>query len=128
MQTILGIILCLHGLVHLWYVTLSRGWVDFQADMGWTGHSWILTNTLGSDITRGLATLLYSLATVSFTVAGIGLLANQDWARTGMIIASLISAGTILVFWDGSFKMLVEKGVIGFLISLGILGAAVFLK
>ena len=128
MQTILGIILCLHGLVHLWYVILSRGWVDFNADMGWTGHSWLLTNALGSDITRGLATLLYSLATVSFAVAGIGLLANQDWARTGMIIASSISAVTILVFWDGSFEMLVEKGVIGFLISLGVLGAVVFFK
>ena len=27
------------GLLHLWYVTLSQRWTEFQPEMGWTGES-----------------------------------------------------------------------------------------
>lgn len=127
MQIFLGIFIFMHGLVHLWYVTLSRGWVKFQADMGWTGHSWLLTNGLGINFTRVLASIFFSVGAICFIIASIGLLAKQDWTRTWMIAASLISTATILAFWDGKLDMLVEKGVLGFLISVGILVAIFFL-
>jgi hypothetical protein len=40
-----------------------------------------------------------------------------------MLAASVISTVTILVFWDGSFSMPVEKGALGLLINIGILVA-----
>jgi hypothetical protein len=124
----IGSILVLHGLVHLWYVTLSQGWVQFQADMGWTGKSWLFTTLLASNSTRFVATALYSLATITFLVAGIGLIADQEWSRTWMIVASVISSVVILIFWDGNFNMLVQKGVLGLLINIGILVAILLFK
>ncbi|MGB7874760.1 MAG: hypothetical protein WBL25_10280 [Anaerolineales bacterium] len=121
MNIFIGIFILLHGLVHIWYVTLSQRWVEFQVDMGWTGKSWLLTNLLGDQVTRFLATLLYSLSAIVFVAAGVGLLANQEWSRPGLVIASIISSLTILVFWDGSLNMPVEKGLLGLLISVGIL-------
>jgi hypothetical protein len=109
----------------MWYVTLSQGWVEFQANMGWTGKSWLLTNMLGNDVTHLAATIFYGLSTIAFLVAGTGLFAKQDWARVWMIAASVVSSLTILVFWDG-LSMPVEKGGLGLLINLGIL-LAIFL-
>jgi NADH:ubiquinone oxidoreductase subunit K len=107
---------------------LSQGWVEFQAEMGWNGKSWLLTPLAGGDVTRILAAIFYGLSTIVFVIASIGLFASQGWARTGLIIASSISIFTIVVFWDGSFRMPVEKGAIGLLISLAILVAALIWK
>lgn len=128
MRIVIGIFIILHGLVHLWYVTLRQGWVKFQNDMGWTGESWLLTDMVGSNLNRWLATFLYSLATITFLLAGVGFLANQEWARVWIVVASVISVVTILVFWDGKLNMFVEKGGLGILISTGILIAAVVFK
>ena len=126
MRVLISIFILLHGLVHLWYITLNQGWVEFQVNMGWTGDSWLFTNLLGNDITHTVATIFYSLSTVTFLVAGTGLLAKQDWSRAWMIAASVISTITILVFWDGNIGMPVEKGLLGLLINIGIL-VAIFL-
>jgi hypothetical protein len=127
MNIILGIFVILHGLVHFWYVTLSQGWVAFEADMGWTGASWLLTGLLSSGWLRGLAAALYGASALSFLIAGVGLLSKGDWTRPWLTAASLISAVTILIFWDGSVNLLVQKGLLGFLISLGLaIGVLVF--
>jgi hypothetical protein len=96
--------------------------------MGWTGKSWLLTDMAGNNLNRWLATFLYSLATITFLLAGVGFLANQEWAQVWIVVASVISVVTILVFWDGKFNMFVEKGGLGILISAGILIAAVVFK
>jgi hypothetical protein len=125
-HALISIFILLPGLVHLWYVTLSQGWVEFQANMGWTGKSWFFTNLLENDVTHLAATIFYSLSTIAFLVAGTGLFAKQDWGRVWMIAASVVSSLTILVFWDGNLSMPVEKGGLGLLINLGIL-LAIFL-
>ncbi len=126
MSFLIGTFILLHGLVHMWYVTLSQGWVEFQSNMGWTGESWLFTNLLGNNITQIAATIFYSLSTVTFLVAGTGLLVKQDWSRIWTIVASVISTITILVFWDGNIGMPVEKGLLGIFINIGIL-VAIFL-
>jgi len=128
MNILIGVFIVLHGLVHMWYVTMSQGWVEFQVDMGWTGNSWLLTNLLGDQVTRSFATVSYALSAIGFVAVSIGLFANLEWARTGLLFASIISSVTILAFWDGSLNMLVEKGLLGLLISLGILAAIVIFK
>jgi hypothetical protein len=71
-RTLFGIFVMLHGLVHLWYVTLSRGLVEFRPEMGSTGQSWLFIPLLGDAATRWLATIVYALATFSFAAGGIG--------------------------------------------------------
>lgn len=116
-----GIFIILHGLVHLWYLTLSQRWVAFQTDMGWSGESWLFTNLLGDQTTRALASFAYTLAAIGFVAGGLGIFLQQDWLRTVLIGASVFSSAVIILFWDGNGEMLVQKGLLGLLINLAIL-------
>jgi hypothetical protein len=118
-----GIFVLLHGLVHLWYVVLSQRWVEFQAEMGWTGESWLFSPLLGDGATRGLATVLYSLAALGFVIGGLGVLARQDWWRPVVLGSAAFSAAVVLLFWDGGLQRIVEKGLLGFLINVALLVA-----
>ena len=116
-----GLFIVLHGLVHLWYVVLSQKWVAFQPEMGWTGRSWLLTNVLGDSPTRLLAGLLYVLATIGLVVSGIGVMARGEWWRPVLIGSTILSSVTLLLFWDGSTDLIVQKGLIGLVINGAIL-------
>lgn len=118
-----GLIIVLHGLVHLWYFTLSRKLVEFQPEMGWTGDSWIFTNLIGDAATRSLASVLYVLAALGLVAGGTGIFIQQDWWRPVLIGSAIFSSAVIILFWDGSTEMLVQKGMLGFLINLVILTA-----
>ncbi|MCL7454159.1 MAG: hypothetical protein M8467_14040 [Anaerolineae bacterium] len=122
----LGIFMVLHGLVHLWYLTLSQGLVEFEAEMGWTGRSWLFSAFLGDAAMRWLATALFAVATMGFVAGGLGLVAQQEWWEPVTIVTAAISVVTILLFWDGGMQMLVQKGLIGFLIDIAILLVLVF--
>lgn len=128
MNILYGIFIILHGLVHFWYVTLSQGWVEFQADMGWTGRSWLLSGLLSPGITRAVAAAVYTAAMLMFVAGGAGLLAKAEWAPSLLLTAATTSAIVILAFWDGSTTMLVQKGALGLLINLGIIGALTLLR
>jgi hypothetical protein len=125
---VIGIFMLLHGLVHLWYFTLSRGLVEFQPDMGWTGRSWLFTNLLGDAATRALASVLYVVATGGFVSASIGILSQQAWWRPVTLIAAIFSTIVIILFWDGSLQMPVQKGLLGVLINSVILVALLLLR
>lgn len=121
LQFIYGIIMILHGLVHMWYVTLARHWVPFKPDMGWTGNSWLLTNLIGDATTRTIATVIYTLITVAFVIGGIGVFANTEWWPTLVAGAAIISSVAILLFWDGNPSLMIQKGLLGLLINLAVL-------
>jgi len=116
-----GLFIVLHGLVHLWYVVLSQKLVAFQPEMGWTGRSWLLTNVLGDSPTRSIAGLLYVLATIGLMVSGIGVMARGEWWRPVLIGSTILSSVTLLLFWDGSTDLIVQKGLIGLVINGAIL-------
>jgi hypothetical protein len=96
--------------------------------MGWTGVSWLLTGFLGNNITHTLATIFYSVSAIAFVLSGVGLFAKQDWTRNSIIAASIFSTLTILIFWDGKLTQPVERGLLGLLISLGVLVAVAVFK
>lgn len=120
-STLIGIFVVLHGLVHLWYVTLSLQLVEFQPAMGWTGSSWLLPATLQTAAGRPLASLLFAAATITFAASGVGILTGSDWWRPVLIGSAVLSSTALLVFWDGSTSLLVEKGVLGLAINAVIL-------
>ena len=119
--TITGIFILLHGLVHLWYFTLSRGLVEFKPDMGWTGKSWLLTPMLGDETTRTLAGIFYVLATFLFVISSIGIFSRGAWNTQALWIASIFSSAVILICWDGHTQMAVQKGVVGLAINMAII-------
>ena len=125
---VIGLFIILHGLVHLWYFTLSRGLVKFQPEMGWTGRSWIFTSFLGDSTTRWLASVLYILATIGLVISGLGILLRADWWRTALVGSAIFSAVVILLMWDGGRQLIIQKGLIGFLISVVLLIVLLLLK
>lgn len=128
MTVIAGIFVTLHGLVHLWYVTLSQRWVAFQPEMGWTGSSWLLGDLSGNVAGRGLASALYTLCALAMVVSGLGLMTKVSWFEPALIISAGFSSAVILVFWDGGTEMLVQKGLLGLLINLGLIGAVLLTR
>jgi hypothetical protein len=120
-RVIFGIFVLLHGLVHLWYVVLSQRLVEFQAQMGWTGESWLFSSFLSDAATRTWATVAYALATLGFVIAGVGILARQTWWQPALIVSAAFSSVIVVLFWDGGLEMLVEKGLLGFVISVALL-------
>ena len=125
---ITGSFITLHGLVHLWYVVLSQKLVPFKPEMGWNGHSWLFTNLTGDAMARTLAGISYSVSAFAIAASGISIMAHASFFRPVLIISAALSAFTLVVFWDGSFERIVEKGLIGLLINIAILVAAFIIK
>jgi hypothetical protein len=121
LRVVLGAVIILHGLVHIWYVVMSQGWVTVTPEMGWTGRSWLLSGVLGGAAARSLGSVFYAVATVAFVAGGAALLARADWSHAVLTAAALISSFVILAFWDGGLSMAVEKGAIGLALNLVLL-------
>ena len=118
LNTFAGIFVILHGLVHLWYVVLSYQIVEYQPDMGWTGKSWFFSAFLQDSSVRSLAGILFIIAALLFIISGIGILSNAGWLSSVILIASVFSSIILILFWDGSMAMIVQKGIIGVIINL----------
>jgi len=125
-RVLMGIFVILHGLVHLWFVVLSQDLVEFKPEMGWTGESWLFTGLLGGSTPHTLTSVIYVLATVAFLIAGVGILSGATWALLLMRGAAAFSGLMILLFWDGGAQMIVEKGLLGFLIDVGLFVASLW--
>jgi hypothetical protein len=115
-----GLFIVLHGLVHLWYVVLSYGLVEFQPGMGWTGESWLLSRVMGSSTARSVAGVLYVVAALGFVAGGVGIFADAEWQRPLLLGPALFSAALVLLYWDGGTEMIVQKGLVGLMINAGI--------
>jgi hypothetical protein len=125
---LIGLFIILHGLVHLWYFTLSQRLVEFKPEMGWTGKSWIFSNLLGESTTRVLASSLFVLAAIAFVISGFGIFFRAAWWCPMLVGSALLSSVILLLFWDGDMQLIVQKGLIGFLISIAILFILLILK
>ena len=128
LQILIGIFIILHGLVHLWYVTLCLGLVEFQSAMGWTGQSWILSSFISNEATHSVASVFYILATLPFLASGIGIIMRLTWWQPMLLGSAIFSSFVIILFWDGQPQQLVEKGLLGLVINIVIVGAVLFLR
>jgi len=120
-RVLLGTFIILHGLVHVWYIVLSQKWVAFRPEMGWSGRSWLFTPLLGDPAARAAAAIIYALAGLGLVVGGISWLSRASWGAPVLAVAAGLSALGITLFWDGSGQRIIEKGLLGLLISLGLL-------
>ena len=117
-NTLAGIFLILHGLVHFWYVVLSFEWVQFQPEMGWTGQSWLLSPFGKESTLRQLGGSLFAIAALLFIISGVSIFFQPQWLNKLLLISSIFSSLILVIFWDGSTQMLVQKGIIGLIINL----------
>ena len=122
-RILFGIFIILHGLVHMLYFGQSGRYFEMQPGMVWPDGSWAFSRLLGEAGTRNLASALLVLATLAFVAGAIGLFAKQTWWRPVVVGAASFSSVIYLLFWDGHFQELPNKGVVGILIDLAILAA-----
>ncbi|WP_254764361.1 hypothetical protein [Natrinema marinum] len=123
-----GLFLVLHGLVHGWYVVLSLGWVEVEDQMGWSGHSWLLSSLLPEGVILTVASVLYVAVTVGFVLGGIGYAFEWGWWKPAVVGAAVLSTVVLVVMWNGRFDLLIEQGAAGVLINIGLLVAILVLE
>ena len=100
----------LHGLVHVWYFLLSTQIVAYKPDMGWNAQSKLLFSWAEKE-RRLVASMLYLYITVLFVMAVVGYWAQTSWWSDTLMMACISSSVVILLFFEGTFKKLVQKGL-----------------
>ncbi|MCF8358913.1 MAG: hypothetical protein K9H26_09160 [Prolixibacteraceae bacterium] len=128
MKFIITLFVLLHGWVHIWYLLLAGNIVKYTPDMGWTGHSCLLSGWMGESTLRPLAALLYLIAAILFTATGIGYYSGKSWFINSMIISTIFSSLLIITVFDGKFELLVQKGLVGLIINIALLAWALIGK
>jgi len=118
---IFGIFLILHGLVHLLYAGQSWGLFELRPAMIWPQGSWLISKLFGEDSARMVATAFLVIAALEFVAGGFGLFLQADWWRTATAISAVFSSLIFIIFWNGRFQALDDRGGVGLLINLAIL-------
>jgi len=118
-----GIFLVLHGLVHFLYVGQSARYFELRPGMVWPDRSWAFSRMLGDAAARNLASVLLALAAIGFAAGGAGIFVKQAWWHPVVVVVAAFSTGIYVLFWDGAFQSLDDKGAIGILINVAILVA-----
>lgn len=123
-----GIFFVLHGLVHMLYFGQSSRFFELQPGMVWPDGSWAFSRLLGEAGARNLASVLLALAALGFVIGGIGIFAKQVWWRPAVVTVAVFSSVVYLLFWDGGWGHLDNKGGVGILINLVILAALLIFR
>jgi hypothetical protein len=92
LKVVLALIILAHGIGHILFLIPLLG----IADWGQSTQSWLLGSGAPARILGGL---LWVIALVGFTGAGIGLIGQQDWWRSAALVACAVSLLGIIVFW-----------------------------
>jgi hypothetical protein len=122
-RIIVGVFLILHGLVHLLYFGQSRRIFELQPGMVWPDGSWAFARFFGNESTRLLASVFLVAVAIGFVAGGVGVLLGQAWWQPVVVGAAAFSSILYILFWDGAWPHLHDKGAIGILINLVILAA-----
>lgn len=127
-RLLVGVFLALHGLVHLWYVVLSQGWIEVEDEMGWNGYSWLLSPLFSEGTILAAASVLYVVVTAGFVVGGAGFALGTDWWPPVVVGTAVLSTAVLVAMWDGRYELLVEKGAVGVAINLGLVAAVLLFE
>lgn len=128
LKFIFGVLIVLHGLVHLLYFGQSRRLFELQPGMLWPKGSWAFSKFFGDESTKSLASISCVLAAIGLIAGGIGILVSQAWWHPVVVGSASFSALIFILFWDGELQKLDDKGGIGLLINIAILIAVLITK
>lgn len=121
MKIILGVLIMLHGLVHLLYFGQSARYFELKPGMVWPDGSWAFSKLIGNGAARNLACISLILVAVGFIVGGVGILVNQAWWLPVVVGAAVFSSLVYILFWNGRMQNLDGQGMVGILIDMTIL-------
>jgi len=121
MTFIISLIFILHGIVHLLYFGQSRRYFELQPGMIWPDGSWLFSRFINQSFNRSLAGTACLLAAAGFMAGGIGLIYMQAWWHSLILGSAGLSILIFLLFWDGKWQKLADKGAIGLLINFVII-------
>ena len=127
-QVIIGILLIIHGLIHLIYFGQSARLFEVKPGLTWPDGSWAFSKITGAKATRNLAAASCVLAAVGFIIGGVLLFAAQGWWRPAVIASAAFSSVAFILLWDGKTQNLSEKGGINIAINTGILLSLLWLQ
>lgn len=88
--------------------------------MGWNGHSWLFSGVFSTETLLPIGSVLYGLVTLGFVAGAIGVVWDQDRSTPVLLGAAVLSTLVLIALWDGKPTLLVEKGLVGVLLNLGI--------
>ena len=128
MRFIVGIVVVLHGLVHLLYFAQSRRFFELQSDMVWPDGSWAFSRLLGLEANRWLAGIGCVLAALGFLGSGAAILLGQAWWRPVIVGSAIFSAAVFAFFWNGRGQNLDDQGLFAILINAAILVSVLVLQ
>lgn len=122
-----GVIMLLHGVVHLIYAAHSARRLQLKIGMTWPDGSWAFSRLCGERTTRDQTAIAMSLGGLIFVIAGIAVFARQPWWRPVAVVAAVLSALVFILAWDGNKRNLDGQGAIGVVIDAAILVTALVL-
>ena len=120
MNIYVGIVVIMHGLVHLLYFGHSRRFFKLQPGMSWPDGSWAFSKLAGEHTSRVLAGMFCIISAVGFVISGIALIAEQPWWNPFIIGTALFSSLVFILFWDGNIHKLADKGVIAIILNIAL--------
>lgn len=122
-RALFGVVVVVHGLIHLLYLGQSMRLFELQPDMTWPDGAWLLSRLFGIGGTRSVVSVACAVAALGLLVGGVGLFAGLAWGRTLVVAASALSVVFYFLAWDGTLQEVDNQGGIGLLISAALLVA-----
>jgi hypothetical protein len=92
LKTALLLIVLAHGVGHILFLVPLLGIANWDQ----SSQSWLLGSETPAKLVGGI---LWIVAILGFTAAGVGMVSQQDWWRSAAIVASVVSLIGLIVFW-----------------------------
>ncbi|MGD2040174.1 MAG: hypothetical protein PVH11_05070, partial [Anaerolineae bacterium] len=106
----------------------SRRLFELQPGMVWPDGAWAFSKLLGDGNTRLLASIACVVAALGFVAGGMAILLKQPWWRPVVVGTAAFSAAIFILFWDGGWQKLNDKGLIALLINAAIMAAVLLFE
>jgi hypothetical protein len=122
LRYLIGFVVLCHGFIYV-----GVGWLLPGAVKEWQGRSWLLGSTVTDEWLNAIVVTLHVVAgivTMACAVAIAFASVYPGWWRPLAIGGAIVGLAAFAVFWDGQTRPLLEEGVIGALVSIVLLGAA----
>jgi hypothetical protein len=117
LRAIIAFVFAFHGVGHAMGIIPALGLINQEGSgqgwlKNWSSDSWLLTDPLGSTVSRILCVLLYSAALLGFVGAALALLGwliPHNWWRTLASISAIISLVALSLFWNALIFLFPHK-------------------
>ncbi len=119
-QTIIGILLLLHGLISAMFIFYVKVPDKEDEYFGWSRKSWLLDKILSENVVKIIGFVLWSLVIAGFVVSGIVLFTETEFWRLLTITMSFVSLLPYILFWKDLYPK-PRYFIVGPLVAIGVI-------